>query len=114
MEKLKLIELCSGIGAQIKGIQNTGLFDVEPVATADLDKEVVVSYAAMHCGLTKDLIYSYKGYPSKEQMVEELSNKISNISFMTITITDSQKIRIPLVQSPATLEPVQSETVRKL
>lgn len=75
MEKLKLIELCSGIGAQIKGIQNTELFDVESVATADLDKEVVVSYAAMHCGLTKDLIYSYKDYPSKEQMVKELSQK---------------------------------------
>lgn len=75
MEKLRLIELCSGIGAQIKGIKNTGLFDVESVATADLDKEVVVSYAAMHCGLTRDLIYSYKNYPSKEEMIEELSQK---------------------------------------
>ena len=75
MKKLKVIELCSGIGAQVKGIQNTGLFEVESVATADLDKEVVVSYAAIHCGLTKELVESYEDYPSKEEMIETLSNK---------------------------------------
>ena len=40
---LRTIELCSGIGAQIKGINKTDLFDTEVIATADLDKEVVVS-----------------------------------------------------------------------
>lgn len=75
MKKLKVIELCSGIGAQVKGIQNTGLFEVESVATADLDKEVVVSYAAINCGLTKELVESYEDYPSKEEMIETLSNK---------------------------------------
>lgn len=73
--KLKVIELCSGIGAQIKGINNTNLFDTEVIATADLDKEVVVSYAAIHCGLTNEMIENYENYPSKEEMVEQLINK---------------------------------------
>ncbi len=75
MEKLKLIELCSGIGAQAKGIENTGLFEVESIATADLDKEVVVSYAAIHCGLTNELIETYNSYPSKEEMIKTLTDK---------------------------------------
>lgn len=75
MEKLKVIELCSGIGAQIKGIKNTNLFDAETIYTADLDKEVVVSYAAIHCGLTKDLIEDYQDYPSKERMIQILTDK---------------------------------------
>lgn len=72
---LAVVELCSGIGAQIKGINKTGLFDAEVIATADLDKEVVVSYAAIHCGLTNEMINSYEEYPSKEEMVEQLTQK---------------------------------------
>lgn len=75
LQNIRLIELCSGIGAQSKGLQNTGLFNIESVATADLDKEVVVSYAAIHCGLTNEMIESYKDYPSKEEMVKELTEK---------------------------------------
>lgn len=75
LEKLEVIELCSGIGAQIKGIKNTNLFDANVVATADLDKQVVVSYAAIHCGLTNEMINSYEGYPSKEIMVQQLTDK---------------------------------------
>lgn len=75
MKNLRLIELCSGIGAQAKGLEHTGLFQVESVATADLDKEVVVSYAAIHCGLTNELIEFYENYPSKEEMAAELTAK---------------------------------------
>lgn len=75
MKNLRLVELCSGIGAQAKGLEHTGLFHVESVATADLDKEVVVSYAAIHCGLTNELIESYENYPSKEEMAAELTAK---------------------------------------
>lgn len=75
MKNLRLVELCSGIGAQAKGLEHTGLFQVESVATADLDKEVVVSYAAIHCGLTNELIESYEKYPSKEEMAAELTAK---------------------------------------
>lgn len=75
MKNLRLVELCSGIGAQAKGLEHTGLFQVESVATADLDKEVVVSYAAIHYGLTNELIESYENYPSKEEMAAELTAK---------------------------------------
>lgn len=75
MKVLKLMELCSGIGAQYVGLTDSNLFDVESVGTADLDKEVVVSYAAMHCGLTKELIEEYPDYPSKEEMAEQLTKK---------------------------------------
>lgn len=64
---LKVIELCSGIGAQIKGINNTKLFNTEIVATADLDKDVVVSYAAIHCGLTNEMIEDYKNVSVKRR-----------------------------------------------
>lgn len=74
-KELKIIELFSGIGAQLKGINKTGLFDVKSIATSDLDKEVVVSYAAIHCGLTNEMINEYKDYPSKEEMIEQLTKK---------------------------------------
>lgn len=75
LEKLKLIELFSGCGAQAKAFERLDCFDTEVVATSDLDKEVVCNYAAIHCGLTKDAIEDYDWYPSKEDMVKELSDK---------------------------------------
>jgi len=78
---LRTIELCSGIGAQIKGINKTDLFNTEVIATADLDKEVVVSYAAIHCGLTNEMINSYQYYPSKEEMVDKLTKKRLGYNF---------------------------------
>ena len=74
-KELKIIELFSGIGAQLKGINKTDLFDVKSIATSDLDKEVVVSYAAIHCGLTNEMINEYKDYPSKEEMIKQLTKK---------------------------------------
>ena len=56
-------------------INNTKLFNTDIVATADLDKDVVVSYAAIHCGLTNEMIEDYKMYPSKEEMVNQLTEK---------------------------------------
>lgn len=92
MEKLRLIELCSGIGAQVKGIENTGLFEVESIATADLDKEVVVSYAAIHCGLTNEMIESYDSYPSKEEMIKTLTDKRLGYDFKNDKPCDWAKV----------------------
>lgn len=36
---------------------------------------MVVSYAAIHCGLTNEMINNYEDYPSKEEMVEQLTQK---------------------------------------
>lgn len=92
MEKLRLIELCSGIGAQAKGIENTGLFEVESIATADLDKEVVVSYAAIHCGLTDEMIESYDSYPNKEEMIKTLTDKRLGYDFKNDKPCDWAKV----------------------
>lgn len=40
-----------------------------------MDKEVVVSYAAIHCGLTNEVINNYEDYPPKDEMVEQLTQK---------------------------------------
>lgn len=73
-EKIKLTmnELFSGIGCQRRGIENSNLFDVEVIATSDIDKEAVVSYATIHHGLTKEMIDTYPNYPLREEMAQYL------------------------------------------
>ena len=78
-EKLTMIELFSGIGAQIRGIENTNLWDCTVVNTSDIDKDAMVSYAAIHCGLTLELIDTYANYPSEEEMAKVLTER--NIGF---------------------------------
>lgn len=73
-QKLKLIELFSGIGAQKRGIDMTGLFDCEVIATSEVNKEAMLSYAAVHNGLTLELVNLLK-FPEKEIMVRELAEK---------------------------------------
>ena len=72
--KLKVISLCSGIGCQERGIQNTNCFDQEVVATSEINKDAVVSYAAIHCGLTNEMVDSYDAYPSVDEMKQYLTN----------------------------------------
>ena len=74
-----MIELFSGIGAQIRGIENTNLWDCTVVNTSDIDKDAMVSYAAIHCGLTPELIDTYADYPSEEEMAKVLTER--NIGF---------------------------------
>lgn len=78
-EKLTMIELFSGIGAQIRGTDNTGLWDCTVVNTSDIDKDAMVSYAAVHCGLTNELIDTYTEYPTREEMAQYLTDR--NIGF---------------------------------
>ena len=74
-----MIELFSGIGAQIRGIENTNLWDCTVVNTSDIDKDAMVSYAAIHCGLTPELVDTYADYPSEEEMAKVLTER--NIGF---------------------------------
>lgn len=74
-----MIELFSGIGAQIRGIENTNLWDCTVVNTSDIDKDAMVSYAAIHCDLTPELIDTYEDYPSKDEMARVLTER--NIGF---------------------------------
>lgn len=75
-EKIKLTAniLFSGIGCQERGFENSGLFDIEVLNTSEINKEAVLSYAAVHCGLTKEMIKSYKNYPSKNEMAQYLTD----------------------------------------
>lgn len=67
--------LFSGIGCQEEGIKDTGLFDLDVVCTSDIDKDAIVSYAAIHCGLTKEMVETYPNYPSREQMAKDLADR---------------------------------------
>ncbi len=75
-EKIKLTAniLFAGIGCQERGIENTSLFDLEVLTTSEIDKEAVVSYATVHCGLTPEMIENYPDYPSKEEMAQHLTD----------------------------------------
>lgn len=68
---LRVTELFSGIGAQHKALKRLAI-PHKIVQTSDIDKSAIVSYAAIHCGLTIDLIDSYD-YPSKSVMADYLS-----------------------------------------
>lgn len=72
--KLKVNTLCSGIGCQERGIENTGLFDLEVVATSEINKDAVVAYAAIHNGLSNEMIVSWDKYPSIEEMKQYLTD----------------------------------------
>lgn len=76
MKKIKLTmnELFSGIGCQRRGFENSGLFDVNVLTTSDIDKEAVLSYAAIHCGLTNEMVDNYVDYPSRKNMAQYLTN----------------------------------------
>lgn len=81
MEKTKLtvVTTFSGIGMQERGLINSDCFDIDVLATSDIDKDAILSYAAIHNGLTMEKVKSYNEYPDKETMVKELIEK--NIGF---------------------------------
>lgn len=72
-EKLSANILFSGIGCQERGFQNSNLFDLEVLNISDICKESVLSYAAIHCGLTNEMVEIYPDYPSREEMAKELT-----------------------------------------
>lgn len=87
-----MIELFSGIGAQKRGIDNTELFDLDVVATSDVDKEALVEYAAIHHGLTDEMIENYAKYPSREEMIEDLVSRNIGMDFDKGVMYDWSKL----------------------
>lgn len=75
-EKVKLTAniLFSGIGCQERGFENSGLFDIQVLNTSDINKESVLSYAAIHCGMTNEMVDTYTDYPSREEMAQYLTD----------------------------------------
>lgn len=76
LSKVKLTAniLFSGIGCQERGFDNSGLFDLEVLNTSDINKESVLSYAAIHCGMTNEMVDKYADYPSREEMAQYLTD----------------------------------------
>lgn len=66
---LKVNELFSGIGAQSAALKRLGI-DFEVVATADTDKDALVSYAALHCKAPTE----YE-YPAATYMADYLAER---------------------------------------
>lgn len=73
---ITMIEIFSGIGAQAKALSQLPI-EHEVVATMDVEKDAIVSYASMRYDLEKE-IQNYD-FPSKEEMVSELQRK--NVGF---------------------------------
>lgn len=81
--------LFSGVGMQDRGICNSNCWNLDVKSTSDIDKDAVVSYAAIHCGLSNDMIENYADYPSREQMVADLV-KI-NLGYIPATEEEEEK-----------------------
>ena len=70
--KVTMIELFSGIGAQERALRQLNI-PYEVIATCDLDKDAVLSYASMRCNFEKE--FKNYNFPSIERMIEELQTK---------------------------------------
>ena len=70
--KITMIELFSGIGAQERALRQFGL-PYEITNTCDCDKDAVLSYAAMRWDLEKEM--ETFDFPSQDKMIEELQAK---------------------------------------
>lgn len=79
---MKLVETFSGVSMQKEGLDNTGLFDVETVATCETDANAIISRAAIHNDMTMDMVDNYDKYPSREEMAQELSDMHINYDFV--------------------------------
>jgi DNA (cytosine-5)-methyltransferase 1 len=71
-EKITMIELFSGIGAQERALRQLNI-PYEVKHTCDCDKDAVLSYAAMRWDLEEEMNNFH--FPSQEQMIEELQAK---------------------------------------
>ena len=78
-EKITMIELFSGIGAQEKALRQLNI-PYEVTHTCDLDKDAVLSYAAMRTDFENE--FNSYNFPSVEEMISELQEKNVGYDFM--------------------------------
>ena len=77
-KKLRVVTTFSGIGMQERGIENTDLYDMELIATSEINSYAIVSYAAIHNGLNSQAMKSFS-FPEKSEMISYL--KSLNINY---------------------------------
>lgn len=77
MEKLKMTAnvLFSGIGCQERGFLESGVIDLDVLAVSEIDRDALISYAAMHKGLTREMAGDGSLFPETGKMVRELAEK---------------------------------------
>lgn len=80
-KKLKMTSLFSGAGMQERGVEQAG-FDIELVNTCEMDINAIIAYAAIHNGLTLEMVDNYDKYPTREEMAEELIRKRIGYDFI--------------------------------
>lgn len=78
-EKITMIELFSGIGAQERALRQLNI-QYEVTHTCDLDKDAVLSYAAMRTDFDNE--FNSYNFPSVEDMITELQSKNVGYDFM--------------------------------
>ena len=71
-DKISMIELFSGVGAQERAIRQLGI-PYEVINTCDCDPNAVLSYAVMRWDLEKEM--ETFEFPSQDKMIEELQAK---------------------------------------
>lgn len=86
--KITMVELFSGIGAQERGLRQFGL-PYEVINTCDCDKDAVLSYAAMRWDLEKEM--ETFEFPSQDKMIEELQAKNLGYDFQKDKHTITQR-----------------------
>ena len=74
--KLTMIELFGGIGAQERALRQLGI-PYEVIHYCDCDKDATLSYAAMRHDFEKEL--AEYDFPSQDKMIEEL--QVKNVGF---------------------------------
>ena len=90
--KMKLVELFSGLAMTRTGFLNSNCFDIESVATCEMDSNAIIGCAAVHEGLTPEMIENYPDYPSREEMGETLKKKRINYDFVKSKEYDWDKV----------------------
>lgn len=80
--KIKMVSLFSGMGCQERGVENTDCFELEKIACCENNTEAIIAYAAIHCGLSPELVENYSDYPSRQEMVDTLVGKNIGYDFM--------------------------------
>jgi len=71
---LNIVTICSGIGMSERGVENTDCFKGNVVATSEIDIDAIISYAAIHHGLTEEMVDNYQDYPSSAEMRQYLTD----------------------------------------
>ncbi len=88
---IHVFETFAGVGAQAKALENLNI-NFRICGISEIDKDAVVSYAAIHCSLNEKL-QNFE-FPSKEKMISVLQRKDVGFDFKTGRHTINKRTNI--------------------